>query len=169
MENWLLKLDRRAPRIPLNELALDFGLEHPRIAQAIMTAPFARFYLQPRNMGREACGVFGTWAGGSVSARHLAHMIQMGRLGDFAPFMQDGGRPPFTYTDGIPRITVPLVMLGGGADPIREDRLRAAIFDRVSSEHKRFIFLKEAGHVDLLFLMDLEDITGWLEERAGDA
>jgi pimeloyl-ACP methyl ester carboxylesterase len=169
IENWLLKLDRHSPRIPLSEFALGFGLEHPRIAEAIMTSPLARFYLQPRNMGREACGLFGTWAGGSVSARHLAHMIQMGRLGDLAPFMPDGGRPPFTYTDGIPRITVPLVMVGGGADPIREDRLRAAVFDKVSSEHKRFIFLPGAGHVDQLYLMDLEDIFGWLEEHAGES
>ena len=93
-------------------------------------------------------------------------MIQMARLGDFAPFMPDGGRPPFTYTDGIPRVTVPLVMVGGGADPIREDRLRAAVFDRVSSEYKRFILLPGAGHVDQLYLMDFEDIFGWLEERA---
>ncbi len=168
LERWLLELDHRSPRIPLSEFALGFGLEHPLVAQAIMTAPFARFYLQPRNMGREACGVFGTWAGGSVSARHLAHMMQMARLGDFAPFMPDGGRPPFTYTDGIPRVTVPLVMVGGGADLIREDRLRAAVFDRVSSEYKRFIFLPGAGHVDQLYLMDLEDIFGWLEERAGE-
>lgn len=168
MEGWLMRRDSYAPRIPLNELALGFGLEHPRAAEAVMTAPFARFYLQPRNMGRKACGVFGTWAGGSVSSRHLAHIMQMARLGDFAPFMQDGGEPPFTYTDGIPSIAVPLVMLGGGKDTILEDRLRAAIFDRVSSEHKRFIFLPEAGHVDLLYLMDLEDIFGWLEERAGE-
>ena len=45
----------------------------------------------------------------------------------------------------------------------------AAVFDQVSSEHKRFIFLPEAGHVDMLYLMDVEDIFGWLEERAGDA
>ncbi len=29
--------------------------------------------------------------------------------------------------------------------------------------------MKEAGHVDMLYLMDVEDIFGWLEERAGDA
>ena len=69
--------------------------------------------------------------------------MQMARLGDFAPFMPDGGRPPFTYTDGIPSITIPLVMLGGGKDNILEDRLRASVFDRVSSEHKRFIFFPE--------------------------
>ena len=168
LEKRLLRRDAYAPCIPLNELSHDFGLKHPRAAEAIMTAPFARFYLQPRNMGRKACGVFGAWAGGSVSSKHLAHMIQAARLGDFAPFMPDGGDPPFTYTDGIPSITVPLVMLAGGKDPILQDRLRSAIFDRVSSEHKRFILLEEAGHVDMLYLMDLEEIFGWLEERAGD-
>ena len=50
---------------------------------------------------------------------------------------------------------------------MRIDRLRATVFDRVSSEHKRFIEIPGAAHVDELFLMDLEDVSGWLEERAG--
>ncbi len=169
MESLLLRLDRTSPRIPLSELALGFGLDHPRAAQAIMTSPLASFYLQPRNMGREASGLFGTWAGGSVSARHMAHIMQFSRLGDFAPFVADGERPRFTYTDGIPSITTPLVMIGGGADFVRIDRLRASVFDRVSSEHKRFIEIPGAGHVDQLYLMDLADVFGWLEERAGES
>lgn len=168
MENWLMRRDRTAPRLSLSELALGFGLEHPLAAQLIMTSPMAYFYLQPRNMGRKASGMFGTWAGGSVSARHLAHIMQFARLGDFGPFSEDGRRQPFTYTDGIPSITTPLVMVGGGADFVRIDRLRASVFDRVSAEHKRFIEIPGAGHVDELFLMDLADIFGWLEERAGE-
>ncbi len=167
-EAWLRRKDRRRPRIPLGEFALSFGLQHPRAAEAVMSSPLARFYLQPRNMGRRACGVFGTWAGGSVSANHLAHMIQMARLGDYAPFMPGGGKPPFTYAEGMGLITVPLVAVAGGRDFVRRDRLEHAVIGQAGSRHKRLVFLPEAGHVDMLYLMDLDDIMGWLEERAED-
>jgi len=168
LERWLERRDRTSPRVPLGEFAIRFGLDHPRLAAAVMSSPLARFYLQPRNLGREACGVFGTWAGGSVSARHLAHMVQMARLGDFAPHVPGPGSPPFTYADGMGMVTVPLVVAAGGRDFVRRDRLEAAVLDRAGSEHKRLLFLPEAGHVDLLYLMDLEDVFGWLEERAGE-
>jgi len=168
MERWLRRRDRDAPRIPLGEFALRFGLEHPGAAAAVMSSPLARFYLQPRNMGRRACGVFGTWAGGSVSANHLAHMVQMARLGDFSPFMPDGGRPPFSYAEGMGMITTPLVVAAGGRDFVRRDRMEHAVLEKVGSPHKRMVFRPEAGHVDLLYLLDLSEIMGWLEERAGD-
>ncbi len=133
-------------------------------------AAFARFYLQPRDVEG------GRPAGSSAPGRAVAFrpgtwrsMIQMGRLGDFGPLHAGRRAPAFTYTDGIP--SHHRAPGDGGrrrADPIREDRLRAAVFDRVSSEHKRFIFLPGAGHVDQLYLMDLEEIFGWLEERVGE-
>ena len=68
MERLLMRLDRTSPRLPLSELALGFGLEHPRAAQLIMTSPLASFYLQPRNMGREAMR----------GLRHLGRRVRLG-------------------------------------------------------------------------------------------
>ena len=167
VERWLRKRDRKRPRVPVGEMALEFGYRHPLLAKMIMSSPLMQMYLVPRNMGGEACRLFGTWAGGDVSALQIAQTVQTIRLGQLDCTMEDDeDEPCYCYKDGMSAITTSLVAASGGKDFLQPKHIRDGVIEAVSSEHKLEVSIPGAGHVDLLYQIPVVPIMEWLEERA---
>ena len=167
VEAWLRKRDRKHPRIPIGEMALEFGYRHPLLAKIIMSSPLMQMYLVPWNMGGEACRLFGTWAGGDVSALQVAQTVQTVRLGQLDCTMQQEEEvPSYCYKDGMSAITAPLVAASGGKDFLQPKHIRDGVIETVSSEHTLEVSIPGAGHVDLLYQIPVVEIVEWLEEHA---
>lgn len=158
-------LRRRAERrwvLPIGSMSLRIGFRHPRLARLIMSSPFAKVYLRPENMGREACGLFGTWAGGDVTLLHIAQTVRTVREGVLTSVCEEG-RAPLDYSEGMVNITTPLAAAAGTKDFMPARDIKEQVLGAVSSEHTLFLPVRDCGHVDLLFNLPLPEIMSWME------
>jgi len=156
---------RVSPYLPIGKFSLDFGFRHPFLSTLIMLSPPLMMYLWPPNMGKEACRVFGTWAGGDVSLVQVLQTLRMMREGELRTFTF-GSCERLSYSLHSNNITTPLVAVAGGRDFITPRIIERGVLERVSSKRKMFIFLPECGHVDLLYRFPLRESIEWLEESS---
>lgn len=165
LERRLLRRAKRKPTIAIGALSLKFGFRHPWLTKMIMSSPFMKLYLRPEMMGPQACGLFGTWAGGDVTCLHVAHTLQTVRLGDLCS-MNDEGKPWLNYSEGMKYITTPLAAAAGTRDMMRATDIQAKVLGAVSSEKTLFLPLNGCGHCDMLYHLPLEEIMSWMEWAA---
>ena len=71
VERYLIRRSKTRPVLAIGRLSLRVGFRHPLLARLVMYSPFMKIYMRPERMVFEACGLFGTWAGGDVTC--LAH------------------------------------------------------------------------------------------------
>lgn len=167
VERALVRRDGKRPRIAIGESALNFGFAHPLVTKLIMASPFVKMYMVPKNMGAEGCRLFGTWAGGDVSALQVAQTVQTIRLGHLDCAMVEGeAEPYYCFAQGMHAITTPFIAASGGKDFLQPLHIRKGVLEAISSEHTLEVSLPGAGHVDLLYQLPLESMLCWLEERA---
>ncbi|MHB8896093.1 MAG: alpha/beta hydrolase [Candidatus Geothermincolia bacterium] len=165
IERYLLKRARRNPVVPIGRFSLKFGFRHPWLARMIMTSPLMKMYMRPEMMGPEACRLFGTWAGGDVTCLHIAQTVQTVRTGELTSIDEDGNRF-LNYSEGMGNITAPLAAAAGSKDFMRPIDIKERVLDAVSSERTLYLPINGCGHVDMLYYLPLEEITGWMEWAA---
>ncbi len=165
LERYLLERARHKPVVRIGKLAIRLGFAHPWLARLIMSSPLMNVYMRPKNMGPEACRLFGTWAGGDVTCLHLAQSIQTVRTGVLTSIDPDGNRW-LDYSEGMRNITTPLAAAAGTRDFMRPIDIRDGVLGAVSSEHTLFLPIHGCGHIDMLFYLPLPEITSWMEWAA---
>ncbi|MBU1670853.1 MAG: alpha/beta fold hydrolase [Actinobacteria bacterium] len=165
-EDWLIRRAFRKPGLAIGRMSRRLGFRHPLLAGLVMSSPFLDLYMVSRNMGFEACRLFGIWAGGDVAVREVAQTVRDIRTGEFSSYAPEG-HEPFDYGAGMGEITTPLVAAAGTEDFIRPLHVKGGVIDRISSERKRFIEMKGYGHVDMLYHLPYAEIMAFLEEGAG--
>lgn len=167
VERYLLRRYERgsARRIPIGDMSRRIGFRRPWLARIIMSSPFMKMYMRPEKMGSEACRAFGTWAGGDVGVLQVAQTVRTIREGELRS-MQVPESGSIGYGDGLASITVPLVAAAGDKDFMKPEYLQLGVLDRVSSEHRRLIAMSGIGHCDMLYHLRLDEIFGWLDEKA---
>lgn len=166
IEGFLRRRSRRKPLIPVGRFSRRFGFRHPRLTRMIMSGFLMKPYLRPEMMGREACRLFGTWAGGDVACLHVAQSVRAARTGELASMDREGdGR--LNYTDGMGAVTAPLAAAAGTRDLLcPAEGIRRKVLGEVSSDHTLFLPINGCGHCDMLYHLPLEEITGWMEWAA---
>jgi pimeloyl-ACP methyl ester carboxylesterase len=162
LERFLLRRARKKPVLRIADVSLRFGFRHPWLTKLIMSSPFVKMYMRPEMMGKEACGLFGTWAGGNVTMLHMAHTVQIVRTGELASIDPDGNRG-VNYAQGMGSITAPLAAAAGTKDFMRPVDIEKRVVDAVSSEHRLFLPINGCGHIDMLYYLPLREIMSWME------
>jgi len=165
VERYLLRRSKTRPVFPIGRLSLRVGFRHPLLARLVMYSPLMKVYMRPEKMGFEACGLFGTWAGGDVTCRHVAQTLQTVRKGELTTLEIDG-QETLSYADGMGNITAPLAAAAGEKDFMRPVDIKEKVLGAVSSEHTLFLPIKGCGHIDMLFHMPLLEIADWMEWAA---
>jgi pimeloyl-ACP methyl ester carboxylesterase len=159
---FLVKRSARKPLIPIGEMSIRFGFRHPWLARLIMYSPLMKMYMQPKKMGRMACGVFGTWGGGNVTCLHVAQAARTIITGGLASMDADGGSA-LVYADGMPDITVPIAAAAGTKDFMRPVDIEESVLDAVASEHTLLLPIQGCGHIDMVYHLPLAEVMGWME------
>jgi pimeloyl-ACP methyl ester carboxylesterase len=162
LERYLLERARRKPVVPIGRLSIWFGFRHPWLTRVIMSSPVMNLYMRPRNMGPEACRLFGTWAGGDVTVLHVAQTVRTVCSGELTAIDEEGNRY-LSYAEGMANITTPLAAAAGTRDFMRPIDIEEKVLGAVSSEHKLFLPIHGCGHIDMLFYLPLPEIMGWME------
>ncbi|HEY5527402.1 MAG TPA: alpha/beta fold hydrolase [Candidatus Anoxymicrobiaceae bacterium] len=165
---FLIKRARRKPVIPIGRISVWFGFRHPRLTRIIMSSALLSMYLKPKNMGPEACGLFGTWAGGDVTCLHLAQTIQTVMTGELTSIDPEGNRF-LSYAEGMGNITAPLAAAAGTKDFMRPIDIEKGVLGSASSERTLFLPINGCGHIDMLYYLPLTEITSWMEWAAKNA
>jgi hypothetical protein len=130
-----------------------------------MSSPLMKAYMQPKKMGREACRVFGTWAGGDVTCLHAAQAVETIISGGLAS-LDAAGNTTLTYADGMPQITVPLAAAAGTKDFMRPADIKEKVLGAASSENTLFLPIQGCGHIDMVYHLPLPEIMDWMEWAA---
>lgn len=162
MVRFLLKMSERKPVIPIGRISIRFGFAHPWLTKVLMHSPLMKAYMQPRMMTREACGVFGTWAGGDVTCVHAAQAVDTIMTGGLTSF-DASGEKALVYQDGMSDITVPLAAAAGTRDFMRPVDIKEKVLGAVSSEHTLFLPIQGCGHVDMVYHLPLPEVMDWME------
>ena len=167
VERYLIRRSKTRPVIQIGRLSLRVGFRHPLLARLVMYSPLMKIYMRPEQMGFEACGLFGTWAGGDVTCVHLAQTVQTVRKGELTT-LEIEGQETLSYEEGMSNITAPLAAAAGEKDFMRPEDIKEKVLGAVSSEQTLFLPIKGCGHIDMLFHMPLAEIADWLEWAAAE-
>jgi hypothetical protein len=165
LERWLLRRAKTKPVVRIGSLSRRFGLRHPWLARVIMSSPLMNMYMRPKNMGAEACGLFGTWAGGDVTCLHMVQTLQTVRTGELTSIDPEGNRF-LRYVEGMGNITTPLAAAAGSRDFMHSLDIKEKVLGAVSSSRTLFLPIIGCGHIDMLYYLPLTEILGWMEWAA---
>ncbi len=159
----------------------------PRVHQAFLAAGFAPLWaILPRSMQQLVINPLNTEP--LIVKRALCYLVSDMSRGEVLQFNDCIESGEFRTYDGkqsyearMDSIRRPLMMMAGTRDFFCLPENMQGIYDRISSEKKRFVVLgkreghrEEYGHGDLLVGRHCEEevfpkILGWLEENEGDA
>ncbi len=158
-------MERRGKRVSLGVPVGRWAQRHPRGAAMVALSPAGILLYNWRNVEADAAVSLLRWAGDDVSPA-MARQLVFGLInGDYLSHDRS-----YNYTDGMERITVPMLFVTGTEDFASHECIRRYGYERVSSTRKDFICFPGYGHTDLVMGKGVEEkvypaISAWLDQN----
>ena len=87
------------------------------------------------------------------------------RSGEFNEQCDTKGCIPANYLKYINRISLPTLLIAGGADKlVNKDNIRERVYEKISSTDKTYKVFQEYGHIDLLMGKHAEEVFKYVDQ-----